>query len=253
MSEKFPPELARMFPTPDEQRTALDAYSRFVAEIIRLQIDFERTGKYPVATEGEAWEGTYSAAEYMDRTYLPALLLAWYLWPHQRAELDFFTEQFVPLITAAGRTHFYEVGIGTGIYSRLALESAVSARLVAYDIGPASLAFAQRHLATYDLDARCAYRLADCRIAPPPPLPFLICVELIEHMEDPVALLRTLRSMTSGKAFIATALNAPNRDHIYLYQKPEDVMAQLREVGFKVLSWGEWEAGTASVAAFICE
>ena len=249
---EFPAELERMFPTPQDKQAALAAYSRFVAEIIRLQIDFDRTGKYPVGTESEAWEGTYSADAYMSSTYLPALLLAWYLWPHQRAELDFFVEKFVPLITKEGWTHFYEVGVGTGIYSRLALEGS-DARGVAYDIGPASLAFAKRHLATYGLDARIAYRLADCRVETPPPLPFLICVELIEHMEDPVALLRTLRKMCSGKALIATALNAPNRDHVFLYRTPEDVITQLHEAGFEVSDWGEWHAGTASVAAFICE
>jgi 2-polyprenyl-3-methyl-5-hydroxy-6-metoxy-1,4-benzoquinol methylase len=59
-------------------------------------------------------------------------------------------------------------------------------------------------------------------------------VDVLEHLEDPLAFLRTLRAaLTSGgKAFSTAALNAPNADHIYLYRKPEEVLRQLTAAGF---------------------
>ena len=57
---------------------------------------------------------------------------------------------------------------------------------------------------------------------------------MLEHLEEPVALLRALRAMLvpGGKAFITAAINAPNADHIYLYRNQEEVLAQLESAGF---------------------
>jgi 2-polyprenyl-3-methyl-5-hydroxy-6-metoxy-1,4-benzoquinol methylase len=63
---------------------------------------------------------------------------------------------------------------------------------------------------------------------------WLVCVEVLEHLEDPVAFLRGLRAaMAPGaKAFITAAINAAHADHIYLYRSADDVLAHLIEAGF---------------------
>ena len=63
---------------------------------------------------------------------------------------------------------------------------------------------------------------------------WLVCVEVLEHLDDPVSFLRGLRrNMASGgKAFITAALNAAHTDHIYLYRNGAEVMAHLTEAGF---------------------
>jgi 2-polyprenyl-3-methyl-5-hydroxy-6-metoxy-1,4-benzoquinol methylase len=66
-------------------------------------------------------------------------------------------------------------------------------------------------------------------------------VEVLEHLEKPVAFLKVLRRMLQdgGKAFITAAITAPNEDHIYLYNEVGDVEAQLLEAGFSVLDFQE--------------
>ena len=62
-----------------------------------------------------------------------------------------------------------------------------------------------------------------------------------------------------GTAFIGTALNAPNADHLYLYRTSEEVAAQLRRAGFRVRESFRATARTAThgvrpapqVAAFL--
>ena len=67
-----------------------------------------------------------------------------------------------------------------------------------------------------------------------PKADWLVCVEVLEHLDDPVAFLRGLRrNMAPGaRAFITAALNAAHTDHIYLYRNSNEVLDQLIEAGF---------------------
>ena len=71
---------------------------------------------------------------------------------------------------------------------------------------------------------------------PPAPTDWLVSVEVLEHLEDPVRFLRGLRALLNerGKAFVTTALNAPNADHIYLYRNAAEVCVQLDAAGFAI-------------------
>jgi 2-polyprenyl-3-methyl-5-hydroxy-6-metoxy-1,4-benzoquinol methylase len=67
--------------------------------------------------------------------------------------------------------------------------------------------------------------------------PFLVNVEVLEHLQDPVQFLESLRTMLApgGYGFITAAINAAERDHIYLYESPEEVQQHLEQAGFLVL------------------
>jgi hypothetical protein len=57
---------------------------------------------------------------------------------------------------------------------------------------------------------------------------------VLEHLDDPVAFLRSLRLyMAPGaKAFITAAVNAAHSDHIHLYRNGNEVLDHLNEAGF---------------------
>ena len=68
--------------------------------------------------------------------------------------------------------------------------------------------------------------------------PFLLSVEVLEHLEDPLSFIRQLRAMLApgGRGFITAALTAPNEDHIYLYNSCDEIIEQLQTAGFEVIS-----------------
>jgi SAM-dependent methyltransferase len=229
--------LARMFPAGDGLEQAARGYCDFVLDGMRLMKRFERDGVYAAKSYDEAAHEVYHNRAYMLDLYLPGNLLSHYLWPHHWRQLVFFRNSFLADLRASDDPRFADVGVGTGFYSRILLDGARAARGRGYDVSEFSLEYAARQAAAFDCAERYELRRADVIAAPPSEtVPFLTCVEVLEHLEDPPAMLRALRAMLApgGKAFITAALNAPNVDHIYLYRDVEEVHRHVRAAGFRL-------------------
>ena len=257
----FDETITRLLPGEPELAAAVDGYSRFALEVVRLQLRFEKERSYVSKSYADVARAVYANETYMRTCYLPGLLLSHYLWPHHFRQMRYFEEVFVGEMGRTGAKQFYDIGVGTGFYSRLALMGAPSTAGVGFDISPSSQEFAERHVRAFGAGARYRVELRDVAEKPPTPVDWLICVEVLEHLEDPMEFLRALRGLLrpGGTAFIATALNAPNADHIYLYRTAEDVKIQLLAAGFAVTQYSCALAGppkhpdspVAEVAAFV--
>jgi 2-polyprenyl-3-methyl-5-hydroxy-6-metoxy-1,4-benzoquinol methylase len=229
---RFQRSLGLLFPTREALQAAVKGYGAFAMASMRQQARFERTREYAVKSYAEAAAEVYQNDDYMQAEYLPGLFLSHFLWPHHYRQIRFFETAFIEPLQTVDPKSFVEVGVGTGLYSRLALEALPGAAGTGFDVSPASKRFADRQMEAFGLSSRYRVELAD--IAESSGAEHLICVEVLEHLEDPVDFLRTLRRVLrpGGRAFITAALNAAHSDHIYLYRKPEAVEAQLLEAGF---------------------
>jgi SAM-dependent methyltransferase len=221
----------------DTLDNAVKGYGSFVIDSMRRQKRFERERDYPAKTYAEAAAEVYLNDDYMERQYLPGLLLSHYLWSHHYQQINYFKGFFVDALRAAGTTDFAEVGVGTGIYSRMLLGELPEAQGTGFDISPLSLRFTQAHVASYGFGHR--YQLRRQNIITEPldkQYQAVVCVEVLEHLEDPVALLKGLKAMAApgARLFVTAALNAAHADHIYLYRTPADVTAQVEEAGLHV-------------------
>jgi SAM-dependent methyltransferase len=233
-SAGFEEVLKRLFGDGERLALAARGYAHFVMDLLRRQRKFEEDRRYAAKTYEEAAQEVYYDEDYMLRQYLPGLLLSHYLWPHHVRQLRFFESAFVETMRAQGAESFVEVGVGTGIYSRVSLQQLPGVRGLGVDISPASRAFAQAHIEAFGLQDRYAVVLQDVMADALEPCRWLVCVEVLEHLEDPVSLLVALREALpeDGRAFITTALNAANVDHIHLYESTDDVLAHLDQAGF---------------------
>jgi hypothetical protein len=234
-ADEFELVVSALFPTPEAVAAAVRGYAAFAMQSMRLQAAFEIAREYKAKTYDQAAGEVYFNEQHMMGEYLPGLLLSHFLWPHHYRQLRFFDEAFVDAMRVAGATSFVEVGIGTGLYSGHVLRRLPDVRGTGYDISPFSQRFTEAQLATLGVGDRYSTELRDVTQEPTGPRAgWLVCVEVLEHLEDPVAFLRGLRAtMAPGaKAFITAALNAAHADHIYLYRTAEDVLAHLVEAGF---------------------
>jgi SAM-dependent methyltransferase len=232
----FDGTLCRVFPDGEALPLAVKGYVRFALDILRRQKRFEVERTYPPKTYAEAADEVYLDETYMASEYLPGLLLSHFLWPHHYHQLRFFDGAFVDHMRVAGATRFIEVGVGTGIYSRRVLQRLPDLCGRGFDISPAAKSFTESHVESFGFGRRYGVTLGDITVERVEAEPWLICVEVLEHLEDPTSFLSALRQIVApgGHAFITAALNAPHVDHIYLYERPGDVVDQLEATGFSV-------------------
>lgn len=227
--------IAPLFPNSEALISAVKGYAIFAMQSMRLQAIFERELKYKTKTHDQAASEVYFNEKHMMQEYLPGLLLSHFLWPHHYRQLQFFDSAFIQNMRVAGATSFMEVGIGTGLYSSLLLRRLPNTVGLGVDISPSSKVFSEAQMRALNIANRYHVELRDVTLSPvESKTNWLICVEVLEHLDDPVAFLKGLRrNMASGgRAFITAALNAAHSDHIYLYRNANEVLMQLVEAGF---------------------
>ncbi len=144
---------------------------------------------------------------------------------------------------AAGR--IAEVGCGAGeIATRLAAHYP-SARIDGFEISPQGFA-----LCCEKASGRVQFYNADFATAQTPPYDIVLCIDVLEHIEDTFAFLRGLRSRGAGFIFHIpldmnvqmVARSAPILKvrsavgHIHYYSK-DTALAILEDCGFEVRAW----------------
>lgn len=232
---EFEQVVSALFPTAENIAAAVKGYATFSMQSMRLQTAFEKDRQYKVKTHEQAASEVYFNEQHMMQEYLPGLLLSHFLWPHHYRQLQFFDNAFVQSMRVVGGGAFLEVGIGTGLYSGWLLRKLPNVQGIGLDISPSSKMFTEAQMTALGVANRYHVELRDVTSAPmEQKTDWLVCVEVLEHLENPVAFLRGLRrNMAPGAhAFITAALNAAHADHIYLYRKSDEVLAHLIEAGF---------------------
>lgn len=240
----FEEELAIFFRNDHEAlKKAADGYGEFALDAMKLQKRFDRDGEYIHKSYADVANAVYHSASYMFDLYLPGILLSQYLWPHHYNQLLFFREHFIPRAKKMDKCLFFDVGVGTGFYSKEMLRQAPNATGRGYDISEHSLAHTTRMIERWGLAQRYGTHrenilgydrsvLADA----------VISVEVLEHLENPPEFLEGLRRMLKpgGIGYITAAINAPNADHIYLYRGGDDVAKEIEGAGFRILERREF-------------
>lgn len=240
----FESELARFFGPDDAALTkAVDGYGAFALDALKLQKIFDKERQYRPKRYEDVAKDVYHSERYMFDLYLPGILLSQFLWPHHYRQLMFFRERFVPLARSMSPGVYFDIGVGTGFYSKEMLERLPGLRGKGFDISAHSLAHTRKMLERWNLADRYECRLENILEFDDPVLADCITsVEVLEHLEDPPAFLRALHRMlrTGGIGYVTAAINAPNADHIYLYTCRDDVAAEIRGAGFSIVDSDEY-------------
>jgi 2-polyprenyl-3-methyl-5-hydroxy-6-metoxy-1,4-benzoquinol methylase len=239
---EFEADLASTFKQDDEGlKRATQGYIKFALDGMLLQKRFDKSKRYEPKSFEEATTQVYANEQYMLGLYLPGIYLSHFLWRHHYLQHVRFKELFVPLVRKHGGTHFYDVGIGTGFYSRELLRHVPDISGTGFDLSEHSLSYTQSMISAFGLDGRYSCERRDIILDPPAPVPFLMNVEVLEHLEDPASFLVSLSDLLEpgGFGMITAAVTAPNADHIYLYNSVDEVVHQIEAAGFKVIDASE--------------
>ena len=222
----------------EEYLSKLDNFLDTTIEFLKLQRQLEKTGKYKYSTfeevEREVFKNKNSGAlEGVD--YLWGLYFSRIFWiPHHRLT-NFFLSEFATVENGNGICLEAPTGSGVFLSQFLSLNKGYTG--VTVDISETALSFARKlfdrnqQLTRVVLSQDDIYKLKD-------DIKFdrIICTEFLEHVEDPVAILRILRSLLAegGKIFLTTVTWTAFIDHIYLYEDIAGIKRHIAESGFVI-------------------
>jgi SAM-dependent methyltransferase len=239
---------------------ALDGYAEFANDSMRNQVFYEKHGRYRATNYDDVRRTCYFDEEHMTRRYLPGMWLSHHLWPQHFHMLRGFETGILPRVRHASL--FFEVGVGCGMYSKRTLELLPDIRGVGFDISRFALRYTERVMDAFGVRERYTLEERDIRHGFATPCDFLICQEVLEHLETPAKFCTWLFGLVrpGGHAYITAALNAAHSDHIHLFRTPAELEDMLRAAGFQpVHSQEECATGTKprhltpSLSAFFCQ
>lgn len=212
-------------------------YRDFCGVFLEEEFHFRRTGEYRCKTFADAKAAVYDDAGTMV-AYMDCLLLSQVLWANHAQSAVFTERYFLPSIEKNDRC--LEIGPGHGLL--LARLARGGFDVTAYEISAASAELCRNAIATLGPFARDPrIELKDAFVVDDDPDMFdrIVMNEVLEHLEDPVGALRSIkkRLCPGGTILVNVPVNSPAPDHIFLY-RDEDAVKELFEVaGMDIISF----------------
>jgi SAM-dependent methyltransferase len=218
----------------DEVRTICADYKWMVNWTLNEELYFRRNGCYRLSKFADAYAEVYSNIPLMTQ-YVNGILASQIWWRNHTEVLGYFRDTFVAG-NPKGFRHL-EVGPGHGLFLQLASASPNCASAEGWDVSPASIAATREALTR--MGNRHKIDLVEMDITKPPARQFdsITFSEVLEHLEEPLAALKSLHGLLApgGRIFVNAPANSPMPDHLYLFRSPEEVVDMMKEAGFDIV------------------
>ncbi|QOZ33714.1 hypothetical protein XH92_20310 [Bradyrhizobium sp. CCBAU 53421] len=203
--------------------------------ILEAELFFRRHGRYERSKFSEAVRDVYSKPDVMEK-YMNGLLLSGVFWHNHACALTFYRSQYLPMLPE-GYRHL-EVGPGHGALLYLTATDPRSGSIVGWDVSEGAIAATRRTLEVIGVSDEIELVRQDMFDAPDQRDSFdsIVVSELLEHLEDPLKALRSLIRYLKpgGRILVNMPANSPAPDHLYLIDKPSEMIDLMTSAGFEI-------------------
>lgn len=204
---------------PDEK---LKMYSSYVHELKAMHSEYLKMREYSGKSINSEWN-----IERLNKEY-PFILILSILFSINRFEIyKYFREMTCKYVWTG--TKCLEIGTGSGIDSLFLSDKF---NLETYDTNPIS----RKCLEALNIIDNVNYYQTEFSFKKENYYDYIVMTELLEHVEDPVKLLKGAAASikNNGYIFVTFAMRTPQIDHIYHYMDLQQVKNQIEESGLNV-------------------
>ena len=216
---------------------AIESYLDMVKKMMKCQIEFLKTGSYPVFDSSEAMASVYTDEKKM-KSYLFGLALSQFLWGTHYQIFKFFQSKIKGLHSQVNS--YLEIGPGHGLFLYSALEYLdKNSNIIAVDISPVAITVT-RSIMEYFLPQRSndiIYYSEDMqKLNLDNKFDFITMGEVLEHVDCPDKLVAKLSYLLNekGHAFISTCVNCPAIDHVYQFTSINEIRKLITAYGLNI-------------------
>jgi 2-polyprenyl-3-methyl-5-hydroxy-6-metoxy-1,4-benzoquinol methylase len=213
-----------------------ESYLILVMDTFREQMYFQQHKKYRYSTFAEVANDVYFNKEYMSH-YMYAVALTLFFWPNHLGMFRFL-KQTLP---RDRKGKYLEIGPGHGFFITTAMETTGYDSFTGVDISETSIGQTSALIEHYrkgkpkkNLQLKCMDFLgADL---PNSEFDAVIMGEVLEHVEQPDAFMKRICAVAKKDAyiFITTCIDAPVKDHIYLFENTKQIADLFDRCGLSI-------------------
>jgi 2-polyprenyl-3-methyl-5-hydroxy-6-metoxy-1,4-benzoquinol methylase len=211
----------------------VNCYLHMIEDMINERYEFIRTGKYSNSSFEDVEKRIYGNHEIMNY-HMHGLVLAQFLWFDQYDRILFFVQNINKYIKK-NNGKYLEIGGGHGLYMNEAFN--LLPEIKQFDLVDISQSSLNLAVGIINNDKINYYLRNVFDFYEDEKYDFITIGEVIEHVEEPVALLKKAAELLTenGVCYITTPINAPMIDHIYLFNNEDEIRGLVKESGFEVI------------------
>jgi len=216
---------------------AARGYAEYCISVAKAQKIYESAGSYTPESMPEIMSGVYEDEGYMV-PYMWAAILIYPFWPSMISHIAMFRDDFVRRLPQNPTVR--ELAAGHGVLSLLAAEERPDLQIEGTDISPPAVAVANRLLGVSGHVGRVRFAVKDalnndngdgggkCH--------GIISAMLAEHLSDPKPLFMAIshQILPTGIVFFSTAVESPQRDHVFEYNQESQPLQMAETAGLRV-------------------
>ena len=210
----------------------VDAYLKMCNDMIKSQIYFMRTDKYPIENAEQAFKSVYNKDEEM-KPFMIGLAISQFLWSSHYKIYRFFLNNIN--IEKDNIKSYLEIGPGHGLFLKDANQILNNnVEFIAIDISKTSIDITRSIMNYLVKENKIKYITMDILdYNTNKKFDFITMGEVLEHVNYPEILLSKFNKLLSdnGYGFISTCVNCPTIDHVYHYKCVNEIREMLNNNG----------------------
>ncbi len=217
---------------------AVGAYLKMCNDMMRCQVGFIKTGKYPVSNATDALHNVYNNESEM-QSYMIGLALSQFLWSSHYEIFSCFKEALGKYSLDA--KSYLEIGPGHGLFLSQAMKQLKQCEnFDCVDISSTSIKITKSimsHIFPADAEKVTYYHKDMLELSLNDKFDFISMGEVIEHVNFPDKLLTKLKGLLTpgGKGFVSTCVDCPATDHVYHFKSVEEIREMISSCGLAII------------------